>query len=260
VTSVKTKTADYPCTRARRCSPSFCPWGGKAARLRTQIVRRRGAQQILESLPQALRVLTDHPMGADVPRPRSEEVRFAHDSALGEDGFELSVPGDTIKVLRSLHVVPANIKSARTSSETGEPAVGDRLPIVAHRMNGGGHRRPARSPPRSGDPADRYAMRVLIDVDDGRLSVANATGLIGVGRRQVYRLMDAFRAHGADGLISRKRGGPSNRALGAVFRETVLAIWPLCASATPILVRPWRPRSCQSFMAWTSASRRCGNG
>ena len=88
--------------------------------------------------------------------------KFALDSSLGEDGFELSVPGDTIKVLRSLHVVPANIKSARTSSETGEPAVGDRLPMVAHRMNGVGHRRPARSPPRSGDLADRYAMRVLV--------------------------------------------------------------------------------------------------
>jgi Helix-turn-helix domain len=103
-------------------------------------------------------------------------------------------------------------------------------------------------------------LRVLIDVADGRLSVADATGLIGVGRRQVYRLIDTFRAHGSDGLISRKRGGPSNRALGAVFRETVLAIWPLCASATPILVRPWRRRSCRSFMAWTSASRHCGNG
>src|ERR1700747_1182220 len=67
-------------------------------------------------------------------------------------------------------------------------------------------------------------LRVLIDVADGRLSVADATGLIGVGRRQVYRLMDAFRAHGADGLISRKRGRSSNRALGSVFRETVLAI------------------------------------
>src|SRR6202163_4898411 len=67
-------------------------------------------------------------------------------------------------------------------------------------------------------------LRVLIDVADGRLSVADATGLIGVGRRQIYRLMQAFRADGADGLISRKRGGPSNRALGAVFRETVLAI------------------------------------
>ena len=67
-------------------------------------------------------------------------------------------------------------------------------------------------------------LRVLIDIADGRLSVADATGLIGVGRRQIYRLLDAFRAGGADGLISRKRGRPSNRALGAVFRETVLAI------------------------------------
>src|SRR5580693_1360112 len=67
-------------------------------------------------------------------------------------------------------------------------------------------------------------LRVLIDVADGRLSVADATGLIGVGRRQIYRLLQAFRADGADGLISRKRGGPSNRALGSVFRETVLAI------------------------------------
>src|ERR1700732_2431180 len=66
-------------------------------------------------------------------------------------------------------------------------------------------------------------LRVLIDVADGRLSVADATGLIGVGRRQIYRLPQAFRADGADGPISRKRGGPSNRALGLVFRETVLA-------------------------------------
>ena len=69
-------------------------------------------------------------------------------------------------------------------------------------------------------------LRVLIDVADGRLTVADATGLIGVGRRQIYRLLDAFRARGADGLLSRKRGRPSNRALGAVFRDTVLAIDP----------------------------------
>src|SRR3982074_2179294 len=67
-------------------------------------------------------------------------------------------------------------------------------------------------------------LRVLIDVADERLSVADATGLIGVGRRQIYRLMTSLRAHGADGLISRQRGKPSNRALGSVFRETVLAI------------------------------------
>src|SRR6266446_5724407 len=67
-------------------------------------------------------------------------------------------------------------------------------------------------------------LRVLIDVADGLLSVADATGLLGVGRRQIYRLLQAFRDHGPDALISRKRGGLSNRALGTVFNETVLAI------------------------------------
>jgi transposase len=108
-------------------------------------------------------------------------------------------------------------------------------------------------------------LRVLIDIADGRLSVADATGLIGVGRRQVYRLVDAFRAHGPDGLISRKRGRPSNRALGAVFRETVLAIVReryADFGPTPAFAGAgyWRPRSCPSFTAWISASRRCGNG
>jgi hypothetical protein len=43
-------------------------------------------------------------------------------------------------------------------------------------------------------------LRVLIDVADGRLSVADAAGLIGIGRRQIYRLLDAFQARSADGL------------------------------------------------------------
>jgi hypothetical protein len=35
-------------------------------------------------------------------------------------------------------------------------------------------------------------LRVLIDVAEGRLTVADAKGLIGVGRRQIYRLLDVF--------------------------------------------------------------------
>jgi hypothetical protein len=41
-------------------------------------------------------------------------------------------------------------------------------------------------------------LRVLIDVADGRLSVADATGLIGVGRRQTYRLLEEFLAQWPD--------------------------------------------------------------
>jgi hypothetical protein len=118
-------------------------------------------------------------------------TRFVADSALWEDGFELSVPGDTIKVLRSLHVVPANAKSARTSSDTGEPAVGDRLPIVAHRMNGAGHRRPARSPPWSGDPGPP-----ICDAGAGRAAVSSGFTV----SAQLITLMSLF--VGASGLSS----------------------------------------------------------
>lgn len=45
--------------------------------------------------------------------------------------------------------------------------------------------------------------------------------VITMSRNELTRLRVLI---GPDGLISRKRGGPSNRALGAVFRETVLAM------------------------------------
>ena len=68
-----------PTVSVNDCFRPFSRWWDRITR----------PEQILESLPQALRVLTDPPMGADVPRPRSEEVRFAHDSALEQSGFEL---------------------------------------------------------------------------------------------------------------------------------------------------------------------------
>jgi hypothetical protein len=67
-------------------------------------------------------------------------------------------------------------------------------------------------------------LRVMIDLADGRTRVEDAAALMGLQRRQVYRLLDAFRLHGPDALISKRRGKPSNRAHGAVFRQTCLAI------------------------------------
>jgi transposase len=70
-------------------------------------------------------------------------------------------------------------------------------------------------------------LRALIDIADGRLSVADATGLLGVGRRQVYRLLDAFRTSGPDGLISRKRGRPTlvcSRSAEPFYEPSELAL------------------------------------
>jgi Helix-turn-helix domain len=67
-------------------------------------------------------------------------------------------------------------------------------------------------------------LRVMIDLEDGRLTVEAAGALMGVGRRQVFRLCRAFAAAGASGLVSRKRGRPSNRRRGTAFRSTALAL------------------------------------
>jgi len=67
-------------------------------------------------------------------------------------------------------------------------------------------------------------LQILIGLADGRTRVDDAAALMGMGRRQVYRLLDGFRARGPDALISKRRGKASNRAHGLVFRQTVLGI------------------------------------
>jgi Winged helix-turn helix len=67
-------------------------------------------------------------------------------------------------------------------------------------------------------------LRVMIDLADDRLTVDAAATLMGLGRRQIYRLLRVFSADGPAGLASRKRGRPSNRKRGETFRATVLSL------------------------------------
>jgi hypothetical protein len=61
-------------------------------------------------------------------------------------------------------------------------------------------------------------LRVLIELSDKRLTVEAAGRLMGVGRRQVYRLRRAFATDGPVALVSRKRG---RRAITAAVRHSV---------------------------------------
>ena len=67
-------------------------------------------------------------------------------------------------------------------------------------------------------------LRVMIDLVDGRLTIDAAAQLMAVGRRQVWRLRRAFEAAGPPGLVSKRRGRPSNHQHGAAFRRAVLAL------------------------------------
>lgn len=67
-------------------------------------------------------------------------------------------------------------------------------------------------------------LQVLLDVQSGRLRLEDGAQLIGLGRRQVFRLMKGIREFGAAGLISRRRGRPSNRRLPPEYRELAMAL------------------------------------
>jgi Winged helix-turn helix len=74
--------------------------------------------------------------------------------------------------------------------------------------------------------SDRELIRLpmMIDVVDGRLTVAAAAVLLGLSRRQVFRLRHAVTAEGPAGLTSYRCGRPSNRRRSKTFRRTVLAL------------------------------------
>ena len=63
-------------------------------------------------------------------------------------------------------------------------------------------------------------LRVMIDLADDRLTVDAAATLMGLGRRQIYRLRRIFSVDGPAALASRKRGRPSNRKHGESSFQT----------------------------------------
>ena len=100
-------------------------------------------------------------------------------------------------------------------------------------------------------------LEVLRDVDQKRLTTEAAGQLLGLERRQVFRLLKAYRTEGPTGLISKRRGRRSNRRRPEALRRTVLTI---IRHGTGILARLWRPRSCAKIMGSRLAVRHCASG
>ncbi len=67
-------------------------------------------------------------------------------------------------------------------------------------------------------------FKILVELGEGRLGIDAAATLLGVERRQLFRLRNALQGQGAAGLVSRKRGRPSNRAHGAPLRSTAIGL------------------------------------
>jgi transposase len=67
-------------------------------------------------------------------------------------------------------------------------------------------------------------LGVIRDVLEGRRSQVQAASLLDLTTRQVRRLCRAVERDGASGLVSRRRGRPSNRRLSAELQARVLGI------------------------------------
>lgn len=64
----------------------------------------------------------------------------------------------------------------------------------------------------------------LMRVGRGDLRVEDAAALLGLKRRQVFRLLQRLRSEGASGVVSRKRGRPGNRRHSEALRKQIIEI------------------------------------
>jgi len=67
-------------------------------------------------------------------------------------------------------------------------------------------------------------VEILGEVCAGRLRVNDAAAVLGISRRQVFRLLRTWRAQGAPGLTSKRRGRPSNRRYRDDVRTQALSL------------------------------------
>jgi Winged helix-turn helix len=67
-------------------------------------------------------------------------------------------------------------------------------------------------------------LDVLLRVRSGRLRIGDACELIGLRRRQVFRLLRELKQDGAASVLSRRRGKPSNHRLPAEVRTLALSL------------------------------------
>ncbi len=81
-----------------------------------------------------------------------------------------------------------------------------------------------------------HRLPVIQAVCEKRLRRRDAASQLGISERQAQRLINRYRASGAAGLVSLKRGQPGNHRLTEVLKLSVMrrnaACW--CLSMTPL--------------------------
>ncbi len=71
---------------------------------------------------------------------------------------------------------------------------------------------------------ERERLRVIEAVREKRLKQSKAAARLGLSVRQIKRLVRAHKRRGARGLVSKRRGRPSNRRIAATERDRFVAL------------------------------------
>lgn len=67
-------------------------------------------------------------------------------------------------------------------------------------------------------------VETLMHMVSGRMTVTEAARLMGVSRRHAHRVLTRYLDDGSSGVVSRRRGRPSNRRHSDAFRDQVIAL------------------------------------
>tara|TARA_R110002012_G_scaffold202809_1_gene371980 strand:- start:644 stop:1021 length:378 start_codon:yes stop_codon:yes gene_type:complete len=67
-------------------------------------------------------------------------------------------------------------------------------------------------------------VEVVAQVDDGRLSIDHAASMLGLTRRQIFRLLKRYRQDGASAIRHRARGKPPNNRIHKAKRDYALSL------------------------------------
>jgi transposase len=71
---------------------------------------------------------------------------------------------------------------------------------------------------------DLQRIEVLVEVMRGRRGLASAATVLALSTRQVHRLLQRYREHGAGGLVHRARGRPANNRIDDAVREHAIEL------------------------------------
>ena len=74
------------------------------------------------------------------------------------------------------------------------------------------------------DPEERERLKIIARVAENKMRQRHAAEVLKLSTRQIKRLVQAYRKEKDEGLVSKKRGKPSNNQLSKGLKSQIIAL------------------------------------